>query len=132
MPISGDDDLGTAGERRFEHAIIRWVRFDFADLFGRLGNLTDACDLPDGFFRRFARPPELRRQDPSELAEKRGRGYQLDPPLEGEPIHQLRGTSGEEEGGDQDVRIEDDPHPRRASWISRSTSRSSTMPRRGA
>src|SRR5207245_6930759 len=103
---------------------------DLADGLRRPDPLTEPSDLRYHLVRAAAVPAELLREHPAELDQQRSRRDELHAAFEDETVYGLWRAAGKDERGDEDVGVEDDPQPRRASAMRRSISRSVAIPSR--
>ena len=129
VAIPRNDGSSLAGCRRFQNPIVGRVSGNLGNSRGRLNKGGDPGELAYGFLNSCRLPAELRLQYRSQFSQQGPRGDQLDAFFENQAIDEFRAPAGEDESRYQDVGIEDDPQPPRASWISRSTSLSSLTPK---
>ena len=113
-----------------QDTVIRWIGGDLADGLRRTDHVTEPSDLRYRFVRAPRLPAELFREHTAELDQQRPRRDELHAAFEGETVHVLWWAAGKDERGDENVGVEDDPQPRRASAIRRSMSRSVAIPSR--
>jgi len=128
VTIAGNDGDHIAGRRRFQDPVVGGVCGDLGDNRGRLDDGRDPGELGYGLLDPCRLPAELRLQYRSQLGQQSPGADQLNPLLEHQAVDELGATAWEDESRYQDVGVEDDSQPPRASWISRSTSLSSRTP----
>jgi hypothetical protein len=108
--VSGDEELGLSREGTFKDAVVVILGGDNGDPLGRVDQMGHGADSPDPSVGLLLAEVELLPQNTGQLGQdKRGeKKIDLAAPDARKELIRLAPWKGK--GGDQHIRIEDDPH----------------------